>query len=229
MVFDEWGEPTEQINDNFLSHVSPSNYDLLHVWGLQSPSPRPFSIWEDPPDQPSPSVGTPEPTNDMEEEKENLFVLVPANRNIQQLARDAEADEIAMARAQLGPLDAFGLPLNLRLGPGLHERPHRPNPRLTLDALIPNTTLRPANPGERPATPFVVQEGDEGVRDDFWTRDVFQPRPRRVPRRGNLFTRELRRRRRRRVVAQPSEDRAPVREDNDREPEGVPDTDMGHE
>lgn len=188
--FDNYGSPVDEGNE-FLSLPTPSPQDMSRVWHNGSPSSQNFVIWEDPEGQPEPVSSTPEPTSDMDEDKENLFIRLPGDQTAQEVAQHTFSDRID---AQMGPLDAFGMPLQTHFDPDLTVRPHR-NPRTSPDARIANPGTPLANRTFRPTTPTIIREGGAGTEDDFWTRNLFQAQPDQTARQANLFYRELRRRR----------------------------------
>lgn len=179
--------------DEFLSQP-PSPQARAPVWNSPAPSNQGqyFTIWEDPAGyEPAPSSSNPEPQSDIDEDKENIFTFFSNEQTDQSTATRNYPRRID---SQISSFDAFGMPMHIQFSPSFPVHP-RESSRLSPEPLFTNPMTQPANLGFRPTTPSIIREDGTGFGENFWGQDIFQARPDRAIRRGNLFYGELRRRR----------------------------------
>lgn len=80
-----------------------------------------FAIWEDPTYRPSPLRHTPLVYHDAGEEKENIYAAVSDYDTSDR--GESKRVRIDWTRVQVGPHDAFGLPVESPFGPALVDMP----------------------------------------------------------------------------------------------------------
>lgn len=112
---------TGTMDFNELPDITPSDIPNTRVWESHRPSNWDFTIYEDPPDQPSPHPSPVHQGFDSDEEdKENIFVT---QSDISSSDDEGQTrPNLAWDEASTGPRDAFGLPLNREMSDFVQPR-----------------------------------------------------------------------------------------------------------